>query len=148
MNEPFVLCGLDGNCCKISRTQRKWIWFNNSSFFSALYLCLGSHTHHLFETFNCELGTSKRYFENFVNIFAWFLRWRHQWFGANDWLLQSAAGNDYLVLLNRLIQQNKNQYFAPFICLQIFYPYSIQTHEHEYPGEDPGDCPRNIKRDQ
>ncbi|XP_031625015.1 alpha-1,6-mannosyl-glycoprotein 2-beta-N-acetylglucosaminyltransferase-like isoform X2 [Contarinia nasturtii] len=32
--------------------------------------------------------------------------------------------------------------------LQIFYPYSIQTHEHEFPGEDPNDCPRNLKRDQ
>lgn len=32
--------------------------------------------------------------------------------------------------------------------MQIFYPYSIQTHEHEFPGEDPGDCPRDIKRDQ
>lgn len=34
------------------------------------------------------------------------------------------------------------------IVFQIFYPYSIQTHEHEFPGEDPGDCPRDIKRDQ
>ncbi|XP_022217431.1 alpha-1,6-mannosyl-glycoprotein 2-beta-N-acetylglucosaminyltransferase isoform X4 [Drosophila obscura] len=32
--------------------------------------------------------------------------------------------------------------------LQIFYPYSIQTHPHEYPGVDPNDCPRNIKKDQ
>lgn len=31
---------------------------------------------------------------------------------------------------------------------QIFYPYSIQTHELEFPGEDPNDCPRNIWRDQ
>lgn len=31
---------------------------------------------------------------------------------------------------------------------QIFYPYSIQTHEREFPGADPNDCPRNIKRDQ
>lgn len=29
---------------------------------------------------------------------------------------------------------------------QIFYPYSIQTHPHEYPGEDPNDCPRNAKK--
>ncbi|XP_023036388.1 alpha-1,6-mannosyl-glycoprotein 2-beta-N-acetylglucosaminyltransferase isoform X4 [Drosophila willistoni] len=32
--------------------------------------------------------------------------------------------------------------------LQIFYPYSIQTHPHEYPGLDPNDCPRNMKKDQ
>lgn len=24
----------------------------------------------------------------------------------------------------------------------------MQTHEHEFPGEDPNDCQRNIKRDQ
>ncbi|KRG02374.1 alpha-1,6-mannosyl-glycoprotein 2-beta-N-acetylglucosaminyltransferase isoform X2 [Drosophila mojavensis] len=32
--------------------------------------------------------------------------------------------------------------------LQIFYPYSIQTHPHEFPGVDPNDCPRNIKKEQ
>ncbi|XP_017848210.1 alpha-1,6-mannosyl-glycoprotein 2-beta-N-acetylglucosaminyltransferase isoform X3 [Drosophila busckii] len=32
--------------------------------------------------------------------------------------------------------------------LQIFYPYSIQTHPNEYPGVDPNDCPRNIKKEQ
>ncbi|XP_067012425.1 alpha-1,6-mannosyl-glycoprotein 2-beta-N-acetylglucosaminyltransferase isoform X2 [Anabrus simplex] len=32
--------------------------------------------------------------------------------------------------------------------MQIFYPYSIQTHPHEFPGESPGDCPRNIKKEQ
>ncbi|XP_044257042.1 alpha-1,6-mannosyl-glycoprotein 2-beta-N-acetylglucosaminyltransferase isoform X3 [Tribolium madens] len=32
--------------------------------------------------------------------------------------------------------------------IQIFYPYSIQTHPHEFPGEDPNDCPRDIKREQ
>nr|XP_046489521.1 alpha-1,6-mannosyl-glycoprotein 2-beta-N-acetylglucosaminyltransferase isoform X8 [Neodiprion pinetum]XP_046489522.1 alpha-1,6-mannosyl-glycoprotein 2-beta-N-acetylglucosaminyltransferase isoform X9 [Neodiprion pinetum] len=31
--------------------------------------------------------------------------------------------------------------------MQIFYPYSIQTHPHTFPGEDPNDCPRNIKRE-
>ncbi|CAG9828650.1 unnamed protein product [Diabrotica balteata] len=31
--------------------------------------------------------------------------------------------------------------------IQIFYPYSIQTHPYEFPGEDPGDCPRNIKKE-
>lgn len=30
--------------------------------------------------------------------------------------------------------------------MQIFYPQSIQTHQHTFPGEDPNDCPRNIKR--
>ncbi|GLV45035.1 Mannosyl (alpha-16-)-glycoprotein beta-12-N-acetylglucosaminyltransferase [Carabus blaptoides fortunei] len=32
--------------------------------------------------------------------------------------------------------------------MQIFYPYSIQTHPHEFPGEDPNDCPRDIKKEQ
>ncbi|XP_050313561.1 alpha-1,6-mannosyl-glycoprotein 2-beta-N-acetylglucosaminyltransferase isoform X2 [Anthonomus grandis grandis] len=32
--------------------------------------------------------------------------------------------------------------------IQIFYPYSIQTHPHEFPGEDPSDCPRDIKKDK
>ncbi|XP_034936965.1 alpha-1,6-mannosyl-glycoprotein 2-beta-N-acetylglucosaminyltransferase isoform X3 [Chelonus insularis] len=32
--------------------------------------------------------------------------------------------------------------------MQIFYPYSIQTHPHIFPGEDPNDCPRNIDKDQ
>lgn len=32
--------------------------------------------------------------------------------------------------------------------IQIFYPYSIQTHPNEFPGEDPHDCPRDIKREQ
>ena len=32
--------------------------------------------------------------------------------------------------------------------IQIFYPYSIQTHQYEFPGEDPNDCPRDIKQEQ
>ncbi|KAM7359201.1 alpha-1,6-mannosyl-glycoprotein 2-beta-N-acetylglucosaminyltransferase isoform 1-T1 [Cochliomyia hominivorax] len=32
--------------------------------------------------------------------------------------------------------------------MQIFYPHSIQTHPHEFPGVDPDDCPRDIKKDQ
>lgn len=32
--------------------------------------------------------------------------------------------------------------------MQIFYPYSIQTHPHTFPGEDPNDCPRNIKKER
>ncbi|XP_053622684.1 alpha-1,6-mannosyl-glycoprotein 2-beta-N-acetylglucosaminyltransferase isoform X2 [Plodia interpunctella] len=31
--------------------------------------------------------------------------------------------------------------------MQIFYPYSIQTHPHEFPGMDPNDCPRDAKYD-
>ena len=33
-------------------------------------------------------------------------------------------------------------------AMQIFYPFSIQTHPHEFPGESANDCPRNAKRDQ
>lgn len=32
--------------------------------------------------------------------------------------------------------------------MQIFYPFSIQTHPREFPGESPNDCPRNAKKDQ
>lgn len=32
--------------------------------------------------------------------------------------------------------------------MQIFYPYSIQTHPNEFPGEDPKDCPRDMKKEQ
>lgn len=32
--------------------------------------------------------------------------------------------------------------------MQIYYPYSIQTHPHEFPGEDPNDCDRNMKKEQ
>uniref|UniRef100_A0A8D8ZUS3 Alpha-1,6-mannosyl-glycoprotein 2-beta-N-acetylglucosaminyltransferase n=1 Tax=Cacopsylla melanoneura TaxID=428564 RepID=A0A8D8ZUS3_9HEMI len=30
--------------------------------------------------------------------------------------------------------------------MQIFYPYSIQTHQDSFPGESPNDCPRNMKK--
>lgn len=32
--------------------------------------------------------------------------------------------------------------------MQIFYPYSIQTHPHEFPGMDHNDCPRDTKFEQ
>lgn len=32
--------------------------------------------------------------------------------------------------------------------MQIFYPFSIQTHPHEFPGESPEDCPRDITIEQ
>ncbi|XP_075989674.1 alpha-1,6-mannosyl-glycoprotein 2-beta-N-acetylglucosaminyltransferase-like isoform X3 [Anticarsia gemmatalis] len=32
--------------------------------------------------------------------------------------------------------------------MQIFYPYSIQTHPREFPGMDPNDCPRDAKFEQ
>ncbi|XP_014209608.1 alpha-1,6-mannosyl-glycoprotein 2-beta-N-acetylglucosaminyltransferase [Copidosoma floridanum] len=32
--------------------------------------------------------------------------------------------------------------------MQIFYPHSIQTHPHSFPGESPNDCPRNIGKEQ
>uniref|UniRef100_A0A182FAE1 Alpha-1,6-mannosyl-glycoprotein 2-beta-N-acetylglucosaminyltransferase n=1 Tax=Anopheles albimanus TaxID=7167 RepID=A0A182FAE1_ANOAL len=31
--------------------------------------------------------------------------------------------------------------------MQIFYPFSIQTHPNEFPGSDPDDCPRDIKKE-
>ncbi|XP_050360165.1 alpha-1,6-mannosyl-glycoprotein 2-beta-N-acetylglucosaminyltransferase isoform X2 [Nymphalis io] len=32
--------------------------------------------------------------------------------------------------------------------MQIFYPYSVQTHPLEFPGMDPNDCPRDAKLEQ
>ena len=32
--------------------------------------------------------------------------------------------------------------------MQIFYPYSIQTHASEFPGESKNDCPRDVKKKQ
>ncbi|CAL7938128.1 unnamed protein product [Xylocopa violacea] len=32
--------------------------------------------------------------------------------------------------------------------MQIFYPHSMQTHPRSFPGEDPNDCPRNIRKEQ
>ena len=32
--------------------------------------------------------------------------------------------------------------------MQIFYPYSIQTHPNEFPGDSPNDCPRNATKQQ
>lgn len=32
--------------------------------------------------------------------------------------------------------------------MQIYYPFSIQTHPNEFPGEDPNDCDRNLKKEQ
>ncbi len=34
------------------------------------------------------------------------------------------------------------------MTLQIFYPYSIQTHPDAFPGESPEDCPRDAKKEQ
>ncbi|KAG6461113.1 hypothetical protein O3G_MSEX012426 [Manduca sexta] len=34
------------------------------------------------------------------------------------------------------------------LVIQIFYPYSIQTHPNEFPGMDPNDCPRDAKFEQ
>lgn len=31
--------------------------------------------------------------------------------------------------------------------MQIFYPFSIQTHPDTFPGESPEDCPRDIKKE-
>nr|XP_032293725.1 alpha-1,6-mannosyl-glycoprotein 2-beta-N-acetylglucosaminyltransferase isoform X3 [Drosophila virilis] len=34
------------------------------------------------------------------------------------------------------------------MVIQIFYPHSLQTHPHTFPGKDPNDCPRNITKDE
>ncbi|KAK8722825.1 hypothetical protein OTU49_012066, partial [Cherax quadricarinatus] len=32
--------------------------------------------------------------------------------------------------------------------MQIFYPHSLQTHPNSFPGESPGDCPRDTKPEE
>lgn len=32
--------------------------------------------------------------------------------------------------------------------MQIFYPFSIQTHPHQFPGTDPRDCQRDMTKEQ
>jgi len=47
------------------------------------------------------------------------------------------------VSINRLVRSIK---FARLV--QIFYPFSLQTHPHSFPGESPKDCPRDAKPDR
>lgn len=49
----------------------------------------------------------------------------------------------YDIQINALIQRID---FAKVI--QIFYPNSIQMHPNEFPGHDPNDCPRNMKKEE
>ena len=32
--------------------------------------------------------------------------------------------------------------------MQIFYPFSIQTHPNDFPGDSPNDCPRNATKEK
>ena len=43
--------------------------------------------------------------------------------------------------INKIVQEIK-------FCkvLQIFFPYSLQTHPHEFPGRDPLDCVGNVDK--
>jgi len=34
------------------------------------------------------------------------------------------------------------------MTLQIFYPFSLQTHKHQFPGESSNDCSRDINKEQ
>ncbi|KAH3789456.1 hypothetical protein DPMN_167637 [Dreissena polymorpha] len=43
--------------------------------------------------------------------------------------------------LNQLVKEVD---FCP--VLQIFFPHSLQLHPDSFPGEDPNDCPRDIKK--
>ncbi|XP_041374320.1 alpha-1,6-mannosyl-glycoprotein 2-beta-N-acetylglucosaminyltransferase-like [Gigantopelta aegis] len=36
--------------------------------------------------------------------------------------------------------------FCPYV--QIFYPYAIQVYNNQFPGDDPKDCPRNLKKEE
>lgn len=45
--------------------------------------------------------------------------------------------------LNKLVRDID---FCP--VLQIFFPNSLQLHPKSFPGEDPGDCPRNMKKEE
>jgi alpha-1,6-mannosyl-glycoprotein beta-1,2-N-acetylglucosaminyltransferase len=56
-------------------------------------------------------------------------------------------GNALLIISHDFFDQQINELVQSIdFCkmMQIFYPYSIQTHLHKFPGDSPGDCPRNI----
>ena len=31
--------------------------------------------------------------------------------------------------------------------MQIFFPFPVQIYTHQFPGDDPNDCPRDAKKD-
>ncbi|XP_052771570.1 alpha-1,6-mannosyl-glycoprotein 2-beta-N-acetylglucosaminyltransferase-like isoform X2 [Mya arenaria] len=49
----------------------------------------------------------------------------------------------YLPALNALVREVD---FCP--VLQIFFPHSLQLHPKSFPGEDPDDCSRNMKKEE
>ncbi|XP_017462036.1 PREDICTED: uncharacterized protein LOC108355373 isoform X3 [Rhagoletis zephyria] len=59
---------------------------------------------------------------------------------------QIAKYNELQIVLNE-DTYGPLQNDSVIIVIQIFYPYSIQTHPNEFPGVDPNDCPRDMKKD-
>ena len=61
--------------------------------------------------------------------------------------LADGIGNALLVFSHDYYDEDINSLIQSIdFCkvVQIFYPYSIQTHPNTFPGESPNDCPRNI----
>ncbi|XP_064111491.1 alpha-1,6-mannosyl-glycoprotein 2-beta-N-acetylglucosaminyltransferase-like [Macrobrachium nipponense] len=44
--------------------------------------------------------------------------------------------------------RNLSYYLFTLKVMQIFYPHSLQTHPHSFPGESQGDCPRDTKPEE
>ncbi|RMZ97687.1 alpha-1-6-mannosyl-glyco 2-beta-N-acetylglucosaminyltransferase isoform X3 [Brachionus plicatilis] len=47
--------------------------------------------------------------------------------------------------INKLIESID---FCAVCTLQIFYPFSIQVYPDKFPGHDPNDCPKSIKKEE
>lgn len=59
--------------------------------------------------------------------------------------------NALVIFSHDVFSQEANQMIQEIdfcMVMQIFYPYSIQTHPQTFPGDDPKDCPRDISRSE
>jgi len=53
-------------------------------------------------------------------------------------------------MLNHIVRPTVTWMLRLSSCqvMQIFYPYSMQLHPTEFPGQDPRDCPRDADREK
>lgn len=63
----------------------------------------------------------------------------------------SGIDNTLLIFSHDVWDENINYLIRSIdfcMTLQIFYPYSLQTHKHQFPGESSNDCSRDINKEQ
>ena len=58
--------------------------------------------------------------------------------------------NDELLLYIYLINGHTHSSLivSIFQVIQVFFPFSLQLYPNKFPGEDPKDCPRNMKKEE